>query len=497
VSFVAPQFFLFLAAAFACYFAAPPRLRWCVLLAASYVFYWFVGGLLAMCAISFTILTVHACGLWAGRLREARAGRALRRAPLAVCLALNFGLLLFLKFSGVFLPGLGVLLIPGISFYTFQAAGYLIDIYKGKAAPWKNPFRTALFVSFFPQLIQGPISRHSQIADDLFAGRGWDWERARGGLQRVIWGYFMKLVIADHAAPLVNKLFADYHSYGGAVIVFGMLVYSVQIYADFAGGINVALGIGEILGVNMPENFRQPFFANSLTDFWRRWHITLTAWLRDYLFYPIALSRPLGRLGKAARAAFGNRVGKLLPTSLATFAVYFAMGVWHGSGANLFVFGILNGLFITAGLFAEPQLIRLRAKTGIYGDKNGFGRAFAVLRTLALMVFLRYFAGAPSLHAALSMLKQTLLHPRIHELWSGALLNFGLTGADYAILAAGTAALLARDVIAERGADSRALLNAARPAAQFALLFAALVSITLFGIYSGSALSAGFIYAQY
>ena len=313
----------------------------------------------------------------------------------------------------------------------------------------------------------------------------------------MVWGYFMKLVIADHAAPLVNKLFADYHNYGGAVILFGMLVYSVQIYADFAGGINVTLGIGEILGVRMPENFRQPFFANSLTDFWRRWHMTLTAWLRDYLFYPIALSRPLGRLGRLTRGAFGNRVGKLLPTSLATFAVYLAMGVWHGSGANLFVFGILNGLFITSGLFAEPQLVWLRAKTGLDGGKNGFGRVFAILRTLALMVFLRYFAGAASLRAALSMLKQTLLHPHIHELWSGALLTMGLNGADYAILAAGTIVLLARDVIAERGADSRALLNAARPAAQFALLFAALASITLFGIYSGNALSADFIYAQY
>ena len=497
MSFVSPAFLIFLAVAFLCYFISPRRARWVVLLASSYVFYWIAGGLFAICAISGTALTVYAAGLWTGSLRKRNAGRFYRRLPLVLCLTINFGVLLFFKYSFYFAPSWGLLLIPGISFYTFQAVGYLIDIYRGKVEPEKNPFKMALFLSFFPQLIQGPISRHSEIAADLFAGHGWNFENSRKGMQRIIWGYFIKLVVADRAAVIVDAVFSDYNSYGGAVIIFAMLVYSIQIYADFAGGINITLGIGEILGIKLPENFRQPFFANSLADFWRRWHITLSAWLKDYLFYPIALSKPLGKLGKLTRRLFGNRIGKMLPTCLATFAVYLVMGVWHGSGVNVFIFGILNGLIISTALLMEPQIELLRSKTGIRGDKKGFGRTFAVLRTLALFIFLRYFARAATYSDAIGMLKQTVFHPRIYEIWNGTILGLGLSGWNCIVLFIGVLVMLVRDIISERGKDCRVVLNNMRPALQFVILVAVLMSITLFGIYSDSALSATFIYAQY
>ena len=497
MSFISPNFFIFLAAAFGSYFVAPKRARWLVLLVASYVFYWFVGGLFAVSAITFTLLTVYFAGAATFILREHKASLWKRRLPLAICLTLNFGLLFFLIFSAQIVPRLGMLLIPGISFYTFQAAGYLIDIYRGKVEAERNPLKLALFLSFFPQLVQGPISRHGEIASDLFAGHGWDWERSRRGVLKIIWGYFMWFVIASYAAPLVNTVFDNYQNFGGATIIFGVFVYSIQIYADFAGGINIAMGIAEILGVKLPENFRQPFFANSLTDFWRRWHITLTRWLRDYLFYPIALSKPLARFGKFTRKIFGNRVGKMLPTSIATFCVYFTMGVWHGAGAQILMFGVLNGALITAGLFAEPFLERLRKITKLRGEEPGKGRILAILRTLLLMMFLRYFARADSLEHAFGMLRQTFTNFRISELWNGTLLTLELGLTDFAILAFGVILLFARDLITEKEIDCRDQLGKSRPIVQFAVLAVLLVSITWFGIYSGGALGANFIYAAH
>jgi len=497
MSFVSLSFLAFLIVALICYFAAPRKLRWCVLLASSYVFYWILGGLFAISIISGTIVTVYVSGLWAGSLREKKASRALRRAPLAICLTLNIGMLVFFKFSGAIVPSLGTLLIPGVSFYTFQSSGYLIDIYTGKVKPEQNPFRLALFLSFFPQLIQGPISRHGEIADDLCAGHGWDWERARSGAQRIIWGYFTKFLVANHAATLVGTVFSNYSNFGGTIIIFALFAYSIQIYADFAGGINIALGVAEIVGVKMPENFFQPFFANSLADFWRRWHITLGRWFKDYLFYPLALSSALSKVGKLSRKILGMRFGKMFQPCLATFFVFFAVGIWHGSGWHILLFGFLNGIIISASLFMEPFFKKLRVKTRIDGGKSGFGRVFAALRTLAILMFLRYFIRSASLTEALLMIRQTALHPRVRELWNGTMLKLGLGSRDYIVFALGTGIVLARDYLTETGNKCAQIINDSKPVIQFAILLAALLSIIFLGVYSRDALSANFIYAQY
>ena len=497
MSFISPGFFLFLAAACGCFFLSPQKIRWSVLLLASYVFYWFTGGIFAISALSFTIALVYICGVWAYVLRNQKASRFMRRLPLLLCLTMNFVVLFLLIFSEHIIPRFGLLLIPGISFFTFQAAGYLIDIYRGKITAETNPLKLALFLSFFPQLVQGPISRHSEIAKDLFAGHSWDWERARRGVLKIIWGYFMKLVISNYAAPLVDEVFSNHLSYGGVIIIFSLFIYSIQIYASFAGGINIAMGVAEIFGVKLPENFNQPFFAASLSDFWRRWHMSLTRWLKDYLFYPIALSKPLGFFGKFARKIFGNRVGKILPVSIATFCVYFAMGVWHGAGMHVFAFGVLNGTLITSALIFQPFIEKLRKITKISGDKAGFGKIFAIVRTIGVMMFLRFFVRADSLSHALSMIRQTMFSPRLRELWNGTLLSLELSISDYTILALGVLALLIRDIFREKGIDCREALSKSGPLLQFSVLFALLFSIVMFGIYFGDALSADFVYASH
>jgi D-alanyl-lipoteichoic acid acyltransferase DltB (MBOAT superfamily) len=486
MSFVSPEFLLFLCAALPCYFAAPSRFRWMVLLAASGVFYWFSGGFFALGVIGFTTATVFLAGLWAGRLRERGAKRPLRRLPLFICLTLNFSALAFLKF-GDRLPFVeSPMFIAGVSFYTFQAAGYLIDVYRGKDAPERNPFRFALFVSFFPQLIQGPISRRSQIARDLYAGRGWDWDRAKSGVSRAIWGCFAKMIVADCASVFVDAALGDYQSYGGAVLFTAMIFYSVQIYADFSGGTNIAIGIAEIFGVSLPENFRQPFFAGSLADYWRRWHITLGAWLKDYLFYPLALSKPLGRLSRLSRKIIGGRIGKMLPTTLATFAVYLVVGLWHDLRFKSVAFGLLNGGLISLSLYCEPLFQKLRSAAR--GD--ALGSALSIVRTQIILVFLRYFTRAPSFMTAINMIKR----PDFFQLWDGTLLTLGLGWADFAALAFAVLLMLARDAIAEKGVKPSEALDRAKPIAWFAFLFAVIAMITLRGIYREGYIAQEFIY---
>ena len=497
MSFISFGFLLFLVVVFVCYFAVPRKARWCVLLAASFVFFWLSGGFFALSIISSTILSVYASGLWASALRKKEASRALRRAPLAICLTANLGALAFFRYSNVIFPSMGLLLITGVSFYTFQACGYLIDIYTGKAEAERNPLKFALFVSFFPQLIQGPISFHSEIAADLYAGHGWDWDRARSGIQRIIWGYFMKLIVADYAAVMISSVFNEYWKFGGAIIVFTLLIYSIQIYADFAGGINIALGVAEIIGIKPPENFNQPFFASSLADFWRRWHITLGRWFRSYMFYPLALSKALAKVGMFSRKIFGMRVGRMFQPCLATFCVFFAVGVWHGAGTDTLVFGMLNGTLISLSLFMEPFFEKLRVRTRIDGKKRGFGRVFAALRTLALIMFLRYFLRAASLSDALMMIKRTAYHPRLYELWDGTLLDLGLGLEEYIVMSAGVVILFLRDFITETGRKCSAIINNQKPAIQFVLLFGAFLALLIYGIFSSDAIQNDFIYAQF
>ena len=192
---------------------------------------------------------------------------------------------------------------------------------------------------------------------------------------------------------LVNAVIKDNCPYGGAVIASGILFYCIQLYCDFSGGIDITRGVARLFGIDMAENFRRPIFATSLTDYWRRWHITLGAWMRDYVFYPISLSRGFGKLSRWARTHIGGTAGKIFATSLATFIVYFIIGIWHGANFRYIAFGLWNGVLITASLLLEKTFLRWKAALHV-NDKSAGWRVFMTLRT-ALLVFIgRYFTAA-------------------------------------------------------------------------------------------------------
>lgn len=496
------KFILFVAAVVAGYYAVPRRFQWIWLLGASYLYYAAHGPRL-LAYLVFTTVTTFLAGLCMDRTDEKKK----KKAILIAGLVLNFGMLGILKYlnflilninriSGGTLSFFDIALPIGISFYTFQSMGYLLDVYWERNKPETNLFRFALFVSFFPQILQGPIGRYSRMARQLYEERKWDWERAEEGLQRILWGFFKKLVLADTAAPFVDALFDEYQTYPGLAI-FAVLAYSVQLYGDFSGGVDIVIGVGKLFGITLDENFKRPYFARSITDFWHRWHITLGTWMKDYVFYPVSLSRWMSRFGKFAKKVFGRSTGRTLPICLSNLIVFFIVGVWHGAAWKFIIYGLYNGGIIAiSGLMAGN--FRKWKKAWHIREKSCGWQIFQILRTFILVNISWFFDRADTVGQAFTMMKNSVTQWNPSQLLTVPIGLGGTTGFTlYAllILAAGTAVLFLFSFLEERGADLFGKLRKTpvliRTAVYLMLLFAGPVLGQL------PTLTGGFIYAQF
>ena len=478
------------------YYLVPKRFRWCLLLIGSYVFYLW-GGLGAGLYLLFVTAVTYVAGL----LLDILGARKLRGRRLVVFLALlcNFGLLFLVKYWNFtasalgFLPQLDLLMPLGISFFIFQSSGYIIDVYRTKYAAQRNPLKLALFVAYFPQMVQGPISRYDDLMPKLLEGASLDWTNLQFGLQLTAWGLFKKLVIADRAAVLVDAIYANLSAYGGAMYAVAVLFYSIQLYCDFSGGIDIIRGISQMLGIELTENFKRPVFATSLADFWRRWHISLGTWMKDYLFYPLCLSKPLVKLGKHTRRRFRGKLGKVIPTSIATFAVYFVVGIWHGANFRYVAFGLYNGIWITAALLLEPSFAKIKARLHI-PQSSRLDHVFCILRTAVLVFIGRYITRAPRLLTAGAMLLAAWTRPAFYQLYDGTLLRLGLTGIDFAVIGLSTALMLAVEAGQEHGVQIRKSLASRSAWVQWAIMFSAIVILLIFGVFRGDYIASQFIY---
>ena len=345
------EFLLFLPAVVIAYFATPHRFRWALLLAASYYFY-------AAWKAEYLVLIVFSTlvDYWAAQKMGQKDDRSARRPYLVLSLISNLGLLFFFKYANFFgasvqaaldqfnifadIPAFGFLLPVGISFYTFQTLSYSIDVYRGHVQPERHLGRFALYVSFFPQLVAGPIERSSRLIPQFFrdysVGHRFDFDRIRSGTTQILWGFFKKVVIADRLAIYVNEVYNNPGAYEGMSVVLATYFFAFQIYCDFSGYSDIAIGSARLMGYDLMENFRRPYFSKSIGEFWRRWHISLSTWFRDYLYIPLG----------------GNRVLKwrLYYNLLVVFVV---SGLWHGAAWTFVVWGALHGLYLIAGLATQ------------------------------------------------------------------------------------------------------------------------------------------------
>ncbi len=532
MAIVSLPFFILVAATVLCYYMVPKGLRWIVLLLASCLFYWFNSGILLLVLLLTSLLT-FLIGLWIQKINDSYQ-RNLTQNPnlnreekkklkddtkkqsktvLLLGILPVLGALLVLKYSNFFvdnlnhfftlfhreeaLPRLNLLLPLGISFYTLQAIAYMTDIYRGKLNADKNPIKFFLFMSFFPQIIQGPIPRHSRLAGQLYEGHDFDYKELTFGVQLMLWGIMKKIVLADRLAIPVNRLFDNYLEYSGPILFLASLLYGLQVYADFSGGMDIARGIAQMLGIDLEINFSQPYFASSIEDFWRRWHMTMGSWMKDYVFYPLSLSKFFTNLGRKSRKIFGTFIGKRLPSFLAMFIVYFLVGFWHGPNWKYVVFGLWNGFFIMFGILLENVYKKSRAKLEI--DEGSISwRIFRMVRTLVVVTFGRYFSRADDLSTAVMMLKRTFQKWwDLSFLTEGKLLTLGLNNANWYLLLMMILLLFFVDHFHERGISFRETLSHQSLIFRWGIYIAAVLFLLIFGLYGPAYDAAAFIYGQF
>lgn len=525
MSYISFGFAGFLLGAVLAYGICPRNFRWIVLLLFSCGYY-LCGGIGAMAYLAFTTLSTWSAGLILNRFNDLRKDipksdkdaleklKKQKQITVAVTLVLNFGMLWMLKYlnftvgtvSGL-LGGLGISWNPsvpdfvmpiGVSFFIFQSVGYVIDCYRGKYPAQRNFAKYALFVSFFPQMVQGPISRYDKLSPQLTEGKALNADDLREGTQRILWGYFKKMVIADRAAVAVSSFFADYGSYSGTVTAAAILLYCINLYCDFSGGIDITVGSARLFGITLEENFRRPIFAENLAEYWRRWHITLGGWMRDYVFYPISLSPAFGKFGKWSRNRFGGKLGKIMPTSAATFIIYLIIGIWHGANFRYIAYGFWNGAVITSSILLANVYSDWKNKLKI-DDKSRWWKWFCMVRTWFLVFLGRYITRSPRLLTGLLLIGHTFnpMAVRISDLWNGTMLTLGLTGADYAVIAVSVAVMLAVEWFEEKHEPVSDALAKKNAVIQWIAMVIPILAILLFGIYRDSYISSAFIYGQY
>lgn len=527
--FASYEFIGFIIVVFLLYYLLPKKWQWQFLLAASYVFY-FAADPVYLIYILVTTVSVYLLGCRIEDLREeqskyikahkeelSKEDKKKYKASvkkkqwkiLLIGLFINLGILAVVKYTNFAIANvntvvralgktefgfLDIALPMGISFYTFQAVGYIIDVYRGTCNAERNPFRFALFVSFFPQLVQGPISRYNDLAESLYQEHTFNTKTFCYGLQRIGWGFFKKLVIADRILTSVNTIIKDPDTYSGAYVFVGMIFYAIELYADFTGGIDITIGVAEAMGITVAENFNRPFFSKSIKEYWRRWHITMGTWFTDYIFYPISVCKPMLKLSKFSRAAFGEALGKRVPVYLSSFAVWLATGIWHGASWNFVVWGLGNWVVIMISQEFEPLYQKFHEKFP-WGNSFPY-KLFQIIRTILLMSCLRTFDCYRDVPLTFKMFGTMFTAKNWNILWDGALLQLGLTVTDYIILACGVALLTIVSLVQRRG-KVRDKIAAMAFLVRFVIWYGLFLVILLMGAYGVGYDASQFIYNQF
>lgn len=501
----------FLPAVLALYGLLPRRLRRYLLLATSYLFYLLFSPKLIAYLLASTAI-IYFFGRWMAKYGAVPAAAKKRRAIFWCAVILHLGTLLFLKFynfagwylNALFtrlslsasLPTLTLVLPLGISFFTLQAVSYLADVYK-KTIPADGDFwRLALYMAFFPTIMEGPICRYSQTAEALSAGENLKYENICFGAQRIIWGLFKKLVIADRLNPVVATVFNNPPPYHGAVVLFSAICYTLQLYADFSGCIDITIGTAEMFGITLPENFRQPFLSRTPSEFWRRWHITLGAWLRDYIFYPLSLTRFVKRLGKKARAKLGKHLGSVAQTVLPLLAVWICNGLWHGTGWNYLFYGLYYFALILLGNLTEPLTAKAAAALHL-GKNSAVRRALQTVKMAVIVVTGELFFRAANLHQGFALFQSIFSGFQLSALSSAMLAKLGLSIQDLAAVSVGLALVLIVGILHEKGIHIRKTVSGWKMGFRWSLYIAAILAVLIFGAYGAGYVAVDPIYANF
>ena len=489
------SFLIFFPVCLALYMVLPAKARTFILLAAS-IFFYMCWNPVYVLLLASSIVVTFLCALV---LPKCAGKTGSRRAVLVSGLVINFGILFVFKYFNFFadtitgfFPGsirpLDLLLPVGISFYTFQAVGYLIDVYRGDE-PDRNFFRYALFVSFFPQLVAGPIERSGNLLKqirELDKRPLMNLDDVRKGAFIMIYGYFMKMVIADRAAILVDTVYnaEHYADYAGFEVLLAAVLFSVQIYCDFAGYTYIAIGAARMMGFTLRENFNTPYLATGIRDFWDRWHMSLTGWFRDYLYFHLG----------------GSRKGKIRKY-INILMVFLLSGLWHGAGWHFVFWGMLHGVLRVFEEIASPVWNKFRdAASRIFSDGKKDEKSYRLLTqivTFLVVTLCWMFFRAGSVKQAFDLIGNMLSGMGLWQLTDGSLLLLGLDAKEMNVLIIGIFIMILIDRLKNKKIDVPAAFAERSEIVQALVLLIGIMFIVIFGIYGKQYDATAFIYFQF
>lgn len=472
------------------YYVFPLRFRYIWLLITSYYFYMCWNPTYVLLLLLSTSIT-YISGLCLDKFQD----NISKKICVAISFTLNLSILFFFKYYdfavdtvqrllGIIhvdfqLPSFDVLLPVGISFYTFQALSYTMDVYRKEIPAETNFARYALFVSFFPQLVAGPIERSKNLLIQLRNPQKLTWFRFREGLLLMLWGFFLKIVISDRIAIFVDTIYINYTSYDGWYFIIATVLFAFQIYCDFSGYSVIAMGAATILGIQLMENFESPYLSASVSEFWRRWHISLSSWFKDYLYIP---------LGGSHKGPVRKHINKMI--------VFLTSGLWHGAKWTYVIWGALNGLYQIIGDFLAPlrsYLIKL-----FHLNPKSFGiRFIKTVTTFILIDFSWIFFRSNSFKGALIIIKSIFAADNFNIFLDGSLYNCGLNLPNFVLLIVCIVVLIISDICKYHNIRIRHLILRQRCWIRWIVFSFSLCFILLFGIWGSGYSESNFIYFQF
>ena len=518
------QFFPFFAIFLILYLLMPRvKLRQIVILIGNIVFYMLAAGKGTLFVLAATSLVVYAAAraidhIYSGYEREKegltpKEGAALfagykKRAKkyLLAAFFLILGFLFYAKIGKLFgfketdtAMGLfsgGTILVPlGLSYYTFSSVGYLLDLYWKKAKCERDYFRLIVCMTYFPHIVQGPIGRYDKLLKQFAALPGFSYERVCAGLIRMLWGFIKKMVIADRLALFTRAVFASPGEFAGFEIFLAVSLCAVELYADFSGCMDIVIGAAETMGITLDENFKRPFFSKSAAEFWRRWHITLGAWFKDYVYMPVAMSPRFMKTCVNFRKKHGNRAGQIFSSAIPLAIVWLLTGLWHGTGADYVVWGIYWGAVIILGTVLTPEFKKLTTKLALNTESFGY-QFFQMARIYFLFVIGRMFTVTGSLEGFGKLVTGLFKEHRLWTIFDGSLYEHGLDYKNFCVAVIGIAAIWISDMLGEH-INIREALSKQPLVLRWFVYYSGMVILLIFGMYGEAFDASNFVYGGF
>lgn len=524
MTYLSIQFLIFLIITVLFYYIISRRARWCVLLLASVIFYLYAGFDKFLIAIITSFIIWLAS--WAINKQYGKADqeiieqeltgkekavlfekykRKCRYLILIPALCLVVGVLAYCKFAEMLWDALwqafalyiswDVIVPLGISYYTFSSVGYLLDVYWRKAGHIRNYFKFFLCVLYFPQIVQGPITRYSRLERELFQEHGFDYKQVCFGIQLMLYGYAKKMILADRLSLYTSAVFGNLQDYEGLVVLTAVFASAFQLYMDFSGCMDIVRGTSQIFGVELDQNFQHPFFSTSTAEFWRRWHMTLGTWFKDYVYMPVAVSKWLIKLITKIRNRFGKEAAKVVNTVIPLLIVWLLTGIWHGTGWNYVVWGLYYGTIIICSTVLAGQYKKLAKRLHIDVTTKSY-RTFQMVRTFLVFAGGRLITAPGTLENTWTAVRQMFRSFNPWIFWDGTLYGMGLDYKDWCVVVIGLLLVRWISIMQEKGSVREAVARR-NIVLRWLIYYMAFFAILIFGMYGAGYNAGDFIYGNF